>query len=165
MAEKIYYCKFCDKTYSSKSQFNDECPNCRAPLLMTGMNAEDWRALTELDKPAVRESFIKMYDEKYPPRNKPLEPKEHEELRNRVMQNRPSSNENRNSTSHVLNGIGALIVLVGLALLMLSIYIGGGNRGSLTYGVAAFVACIIQGALFMALGEIIRLLQILVDRS
>ncbi len=175
MAEKIYYCKNCDKTFSSKSQYDDECPVCHAPVILTGMSSEDWRALTELDKPNVKKLFMQKYDEKYgvqsmkeetgTSQTPALDSKEYEELKRRVMQNKPSNNENRNSISRILILIGTIIMLIGLAFLIFFVITFDQDWDYLIRGIAAFVGFFISGIMFVGFGEIIRLLQILVDRS
>ena len=165
MAEKIYYCKKCDRTFSSKSQADDICPSCHAPLLLTGMSAEEWRSLTEMDKPAVKESFARMYDEKYPMGIRPIDPKESAELKRRVMQNRPSNDENRNPVSRIIICIGVVIMLIGLGILLYIIATANQDWDMILRGIGIFIAFFIPGIMFVGFGEIIRLLQILVDRS
>ncbi len=48
--EKIFYCSKCNSAYGGKSDLIHYCPDCKAKLIHTAFDRDEWRKLPDIEK-------------------------------------------------------------------------------------------------------------------
>ena len=57
MAKIMYYCTGCKAVFNAEEGKRFKCPKCGTPLTASGVGKEEWDAMSEADKHALRQSL------------------------------------------------------------------------------------------------------------